>query len=104
MIPEELLELGKQKADAQDFLGAIADFNRAIEINPDYAEAYEYRGHAYFILENPEKAISDLTQAIEINPNKAEVFRFRAFYQISVNKVSESLADCNQAILIDLTA
>ncbi len=52
MNPQKLLEQGKQKAEAQDFLGAIENFNRAIEIKPDYAEAYEYRGYAQFTLEN----------------------------------------------------
>ena len=48
---------------------AIEDLNRAIEIKPDYAEAYNNRGIAYKGLGNYNQAIKDFDRAIEIKPN-----------------------------------
>ncbi len=42
---------------------ALSDFSKAIEINPNYANAYLGRGGLYAILGQPEKAKIDLQQA-----------------------------------------
>ena len=47
---------------------AIPDFNKAIEINPKFAEAYTNRGTAYDVRGEYDKAISDYSEAIEIDP------------------------------------
>ena len=44
-------------------------YDRAIEINPDFAKAYYNRGVAYGKLGNHRQAISDYDRAIEINPD-----------------------------------
>ena len=48
---------------------AIPDYNKAIEINPNFAEAYCSRGDAYDKQNNLTQAIADYTKALEINPN-----------------------------------
>src|SRR5690606_14690684 len=47
---------------------AIAEFTKAIEINPKYALAYINRGAAYSRKGQHDQAIVDYTRAIEINP------------------------------------
>ena len=42
---------------------AIADYSKAIELKPDFAEAYYYRGGALLRLGEHEKVKSDLTTA-----------------------------------------
>jgi tetratricopeptide (TPR) repeat protein len=56
---------------------AIAEFTKAIEINPKYAEAYYNRGLAYFLASQPDQAISDYTKAIEIDPKHAGAYANR---------------------------
>ena len=53
---------------------AIADFTKAIEIDPRYAKAYYNRGFAYFLKGQYEQAISDFTKAIELNPRYADAY------------------------------
>ena len=48
---------------------AIVFFNKAIEKNPRFAEAYYNRGITYLEKKQFDKAISDFTKAIEINPS-----------------------------------
>jgi len=51
-----------------DHRRAIADYDRAVEINPEYPEAYNNRGGAYGALGDQRRAIADYDRAIEINP------------------------------------
>ena len=50
---------------------AIANFNKAIQLNPKNSSAYYHRGNAYVSLENYQDALADYTQAIKINPTDA---------------------------------
>ena len=43
---------------------AIADYNEAISLKPDYAEAYYNRGNAYYKLDQYQQAIEDYNKAI----------------------------------------
>ena len=51
---------------------AIEEYNKAIELNPNYAIAYARRGQAYFKLEKFDLAIPDLAKALELDPNLAK--------------------------------
>ena len=51
---------------------AIEKYNKAIELNPNYAIAYAGRGQAYFKLGQYDLAIPDLAKAIELDPNLAK--------------------------------
>jgi Flp pilus assembly protein TadD len=53
---------------------AIADFNKAIEINPRYDKAYNNRGIVYRLKGQYDQAISDFNKAIEINPTDAQAY------------------------------
>ena len=57
------------KSDLDKYEEAISDFTKAIELNQEYAYAYNNRGYAYYNLGKNEEAISDLTKAIELNPD-----------------------------------
>ena len=41
---EDYVDRGNAKSDLKDYQGAIADYNKAIEIDPQYAGAYANRG------------------------------------------------------------
>jgi len=65
---ESFLKYGIKYAEAQQFAEAIMFFNKAIECDRDYAEAYLRRG---FVLESKgsdDEAIKDYIKAVTINP------------------------------------
>lgn len=57
--------------------GAIADFTKAIKINPNYFEAYYHRAMSFYFLNQYNNAIADFTRAIKINDKYAEAYYYR---------------------------
>ncbi len=53
---------------------AIADFDVAIELRPDYAGAFRNRGGAYGMSGQYDRAIADFDVSIELNPDDAEAY------------------------------
>jgi tetratricopeptide (TPR) repeat protein len=46
---------------------AIQDYSRAIQLNPDYAEAYNNRGMAYVMKSNNQDAIADFKKVLKLS-------------------------------------
>lgn len=63
---QEYLDQGNGRFDLQDYLGAIANYNEAIKLNPNNTRAFYYRSRAEILLRDPMGAIDDLTKAVEI--------------------------------------
>ena len=62
---EDYNNRGSAKGNLQDYKGAIADYTKAIELNPNYAYAYYNRGLAKVNLKDYKGAIADFNKAIE---------------------------------------
>ncbi|AII43067.1 hypothetical protein KR100_06770 [Synechococcus sp. KORDI-100] len=71
MTAEDWIVSGNLKYINDDLQGAIADYTKAIEIDPNYAAIYLVRAKAKYELKNYQGAIEDYTKAIEINPKYA---------------------------------
>ncbi|MEQ9001202.1 MAG: tetratricopeptide repeat protein [Coleofasciculus sp. B1-GNL1-01] len=66
---ETWLNQGKQQLADQDFLGAIASFDQAIQCQPDYTEAWNNRGLALGNLGDYKGAIASYEKAIQFKPD-----------------------------------
>jgi tetratricopeptide (TPR) repeat protein len=93
----EYFNRGVDKYDLGDYRGAIADFNKAIEINPKYAEAYYNRGSAKGELADFKRAIADYSKVIEINPKDAEAYYYRGFAKYLIEDKNGSCLDWKKA-------
>jgi tetratricopeptide (TPR) repeat protein len=58
---------GAERLKKEDSSGALEDFDKAIELDPELAVAYLGRGTAYIETGDTEKAIGDLTLAVELD-------------------------------------
>jgi tetratricopeptide (TPR) repeat protein len=68
---------GNAYSELGNYEDAIADYTRAIRIDPDYASAYYNRGIEYKNLKNYEDAIADYTRAIRIDPDYVFAYKRR---------------------------
>ena len=92
---------GLAKLSLRDYRGAIADFDRVIEINPQHAGAYSNRGLAYYRWNNYKTAIADYDRAIEINPQHAIAHSNRGLAYYKLNNYKTAIADYDRAIEIN---
>ncbi|MGK7929086.1 MAG: tetratricopeptide repeat protein [Spirulina sp.] len=63
------LELGNILVADRQYEEAIASYDKAVEINPNYDAAWYNRGVALYNLGRYEEAIASYDKAVEINPN-----------------------------------
>ncbi len=87
--------------DMNNRLGAVWAFDKAIELNPDFARAWHNRGNAYYWMLEDQKAVDDYSKAIELNPKVALYYNNRGLVYFYLNKYSLALDDYNKAIETD---
>ena len=76
---------------------AIAEFDNAIQANPNSAEAYYFRAGAYAKKDDFDKAISDYTKAIEINAEYGDAYYNRALVYLAKQKYDSAWQDVHKA-------
>ncbi|MEP6616487.1 MAG: tetratricopeptide repeat protein [Ginsengibacter sp.] len=89
---------GNTKKKSNDFKGAIADYSKAIEINPKYSQAYNNRGSAYGSLSDFKTALSDFNNAVKFDSLNVDAFFNRGLVKAKLNDVRGALKDFNRAI------
>jgi tetratricopeptide (TPR) repeat protein len=62
------LAQGAQCLTKRDFQRAMEHFNRAVELCPDFAEAYNQRAIAWYLLEEYDRSARDCQRAVELMP------------------------------------
>ena len=58
---------------------AIADYTKAIELDPNYTVAYKNRGWIYYLQENYEQAIADYAKVIELDDRNSLAYNNRGY-------------------------
>jgi tetratricopeptide (TPR) repeat protein len=81
---------------------AIEEYDRAIELDPDFADAYVGRGDAYYYLGEYQPAIEDYDQAIELDPDYADAYDSRGWAHYYLGLETEAEADFVKACSLDV--
>lgn len=100
-IAEEYKEKGTKLAKEGRYEEAIENLNRAIQIDPDFAAAYNNRGIVKMQLEKYQDAITDFNRAIEINSKDPAYYINRGMTHEKMNMYHEAIIDYKQAIELD---
>ena len=94
-----------QSGDGWYFKGeydkAIADYNKAIRLNPKEAVYYNNRGAAYRNKNDFDRAIADHGEAIHLNPTKDAYYGNRGFAYFKKNDYDRAIGDYNEAIRLN---
>ena len=77
---------------------ALADYNKAIQINPNDAKAYYNRGNIYSEQKKWDLALADYNKSIQSNPNNARAYYNRGNFYSEQKKWDLALADYDKAI------
>ena len=99
------LNRGNSYLISGNFHEAIADYSQAIEINPNYAKAYDNRGIARSSIGEYDASIADHSKAIGINPSLVDAYLNRAaVYRWNKGDIDKAILDLRQALKIDPTS
>jgi tetratricopeptide (TPR) repeat protein len=80
---------------------ALADFNKAIELNPKLAQPYIGCTEVWFAEGNAAKFLADVDKALAINPRYAPAFSARAWLFYRQKKLDDALSDATKSIELD---
>ena len=87
--------------DSGQLENALADYSKAIEINPKYTKAYYNLGNVNVKLSHLDKAIVNYTKAIEIRPKFVQAYFNRGLAYGNLGRFDKALDDFNRVIEID---
>jgi len=80
---------------------AIQDFDSAIKLNPNFADAFRNRGGAYLVKDQADLAIKDFDSAIKLNSKDAVALYYRSVAKRSTGDANGIVMDLAAAKAID---
>ena len=80
---------------------ALAEFDKAITIDPHHAEALYNRGLLYQRERQHQQAVDDFSAANGLTPQRAEPLLARAISYLAMDKTKEAAADLDEAVQAD---
>ena len=95
------IRFGTYKLDACDYAAAAANYERAIALEPDNAEAYHWRGIVKDAQGDYAGAIADFDRAIALNPDDADIYYNRGVTKANQGDYAGAIADYNRVVALD---
>lgn len=96
-----LYDIGNQKLNANDFIGAIPIFSKAITLNPNNPDPFYCRGYALSALGNDTAAINDYNNTLKLRPDYKGAYFSRAVSYGVLGYFNEAISDYNQVLVLD---
>lgn len=98
---DAMLEDGKNLLKNESYQQAVECFTTVVETDPNFAEGYNQRAIAYFMLEEWSKAIRDCKRTISLNPDHFGAFAGMGHVYVRLGKIDEALEAYKQALVIN---
>jgi tetratricopeptide (TPR) repeat protein len=92
---------GTQAINRQEYQEAIEHFNAALGHCPTFAEAYNQRAIAYYLLEQYEESIADCRQAVEYMPCHFGAWAGMGHCHAHMGRLKEAVASYRKALEIN---
>ena len=98
---DKMLKTGKRHLKNENFTEAVEQFTAVIETSPNFAEGYNQRAIAYFMLEAWENALKDCKQTIKLNSHHFGAFAGMGHVYLRLSKIDEAVDAYKQALIIN---
>jgi tetratricopeptide (TPR) repeat protein len=95
---DDYRDRGKAKSAKGDLDGALADFDKAIELKPDSASAYNDRGRIKRTKKDFDGALADFNRAIELKNDFAQAYNSRGLVKVAKKDLDGAMSDYNRAL------
>lgn len=92
---------GAQALGRRDFEHAISHFNKALELSPTFAEAYNQRAIAHYLSERFEESIADCRRAIELMPCHFGALAGMGHAYAHLGRAHEAIVAYEQALAVN---
>lgn len=89
---------GYALAESRKYRESISLYNKAIDADPAYVNAYSARGFAYFRINEYQQSLKDVNRALDLKPDHAGALANRARTLAALKQFDRALKDVNQAI------
>jgi tetratricopeptide (TPR) repeat protein len=76
---------------------AILDYDQAIKLRPDFAEAFYNLGYAHYQAQLYHHAIEDFDRFIKLRPDFANAFEIRSFVKRAIGDLKGAEDDATRA-------
>src|SRR5258705_124712 len=97
-VANEYINRGNARYGKGDLDGALADYDKAIELNPKDALAYYNRGNVKDKTGDVDGALADYGKAIKLKPKDALAYYNRGNAKYRKGDLDGALADANKAV------
>jgi len=77
---------------------AIANYDKALELDASYPPSYYNRGVCLTVTGDKEKALADFNKAIELKEDYVSAYNKRGEYYLAAGDKEKALADFNKAL------
>jgi TolB-like protein/DNA-binding winged helix-turn-helix (wHTH) protein len=84
-----------------DFVGAEREYLRALELNPNYSEAYLWRGQLLSSLGRHDEALTAIKRGIELDPLSVEANSIYGEALFFARRYDESIEQLKRVLLLD---
>ena len=88
---------------ASNFDEAILDFTRAVELNPQFSDAYWRRGMTYNLKQDYDRGILDADKAIALDPKSISAYLVRGGAHTGKREFRQAVTDYTHALTVDPT-
>lgn len=78
---------------------ALIQISKAIELNPNYADAQQFISFLYILAGNKEKSLEHLNIALSLNPLSQETLFFHAYYQYMIGDYVGAMEKLDECLL-----
>jgi tetratricopeptide (TPR) repeat protein len=98
---DELLRAGIGFMEEQQMGRAVGAFTRAIELRPDFAEGWNKRATAYYLMGDLEQSLKDCDEVIRRNPNHFGALSGYGLIYVQRGELERALSYFQRALAIN---